>query len=281
MQKVITEQEIERFCAYLKEEEKSRATVEKYRRDLEKLKAYADGKEITKELMISYKNSLWESGKFKVSSMNSFLVAANRFLRFCGWYEAVVHTYRVQKEAFMPKKCSLSKKEYEKLVRKAQKLGKERLGMILQTMCATGIRISELKFITVEGVQAGEAQVNNKGKLRTILIPEKLRKRLLEYIRNNGYETGAVFLTGNGNPVDRSNLWKEIKRLAKAAGVAEEKAFPHNLRHFFAQTFYRMEKDLAKLADLLGHSSIETTRIYVKTTREEYRRELDKMELVF
>lgn len=279
--KVITKQRIEEFCTYLKEEEKSRATVEKYRRDLEKLVVYADGREITKELMISYKAYLLESGEFKVSSINSFLVAANRFLGFCGWYEAAVHIYRVQKESFTAQEQSISKEEYARLVTEAERLGKGRLSMILQTLCATGIRVSELKFITVESVQAGEAQVHNKGKLRTILISGKLKERLLEYIRDNQQETGPVFLSGKGNPVDRSNLWKEIKRLSEAAGVPKEKVFPHNFRHFFAQSFYRMEKDLVKLAALLGHSSIETTRLYVKITKEECQRELDRMGVVF
>ncbi len=281
MKKMITKQGIEEFCTYLKEEEKSRATVEKYRRDLKKLAVYANGREITKELMISYKAYLLENGKFKVSSINSFLVAANRFLGFCGWYEAVVHIYRVQKESFAAQEHSISKKEYARLVTEAERLGKGRLSMILQTLCATGIRVSELKFITVESVQAGEAQVHNKGKLRTILISGKLKERLLEYIRDKHQKTGPVFLSGKGNPVDRSNLWKEIKRLSETAGVPKGKVFPHNFRHFFAQSFYRMEKDLVKLAALLGHNSIETTRLYVKITKEECQRELDRMGVVF
>lgn len=259
MKKVITMKMVEQYQNYLREEEKSQATIEKYTRDLKKLFDYMDGREITKSLMIDYKNSLLSGGEYQVSSINSYLVAANRYFEYLGWYEVRVKTLKIQKEAFCSEKKYLTKQEYKKLVRTAGKQKKRRIAMILQTICATGIRISELSFVTVSAVRKGSMEIRCKGKIRQVLFPTKLQTALLLYVKLEGIDHGVVFRTINGNPVNRSNVWKEMKALCKEAGVEEEKVFPHNLRHLFAQEFYEIKKDIAKLADVLGHSNIETT----------------------
>lgn len=265
---------------YLYEEEKSVATIKKYMCDLRKLKDYAGGRELTKTLIINYKEYLQKGRHYKTSSINSFLTAANGFFRFMEWYELHVKTIRIQKNIFLPKKKDLSKAEYKKLVKAAMRTGRDRLAMIIQTVCATGIRISELADVTVEGVRQGMVEVSCKGKRRIILLPSRLQKILLKYIDKAGIVSGPVFCTSKGNPVDRSNIWKEMRHLSGAAKVGKEKVFPHNLRHLFAKTFYSVEKDISKLADMLGHSSIETTRIYIMTSSDEHRKILDRMELV-
>ena len=274
----ITEELLSQYQKYLYEEEKTTATIKKYICDLRKLSEYASGHEITKELMIGYKEDLRK--KYKLTSINSFLVAANRFFEYAGWYGLRVKTYRIQKEVFVPENRDLSKAEYKRLVKIALQKGKKRLAMILQTVCATGIRISELASFTAESVMSGVVEIYCKGKQRMILLPKKLQKKLLQYLRENKIVSGMVFCTSGGKAVDRSNIWKEMKLLSGEAGIRVEKAYPHNLRHLFAKEFYGTEKDIAKLADVLGHSSIETTSIYVKTTSEEHRKQLDQMELV-
>jgi len=274
----ITEELLLQYRDHLYKEEKAAATIKKYISDLRKLLVYASGREITKELMIEYKSDLQK--QYKLTSINSFLVAANRFFEYSGWYGLRVKTYRIQKEVFVPENRDLSKAEYRQLVRMALQKGKKRLAMMLQTICATGIRISELASFTAESVAGGIVEIYCKGKQRMILLPKKLQKKLLHYIRENEIVSGVIFCTSGGKPIDRSNVWKEMKLLSEEAGVREEKVYPHNLRHLFAKEFYAEGKDIAKLADVLGHSSIETTRIYVKTTSEEHRRQLDRMELV-
>ncbi len=278
MKRMITKEMLLQYQEYLYEEEKTTATIKKYICDLKKLLDYASGKEITKRLMIGYKEDLrkW----YKLTSINSFLVAANRFFEYLGWYDLRVKTYRIQKEVFVPENRDLSRAEYKKLVQAALKKGKKRLAMILQTICATGIRISELSSVTVESVVEGIVEIYCKGKQRLVLLPKKLQRKLLRYIQGNGIVSGAVFCTSGGKAVDRSNVWKEMKLLGEEAEIPEEKVYPHNLRHLFAKEFYAVEKDIAKLADVLGHSSIETTRGYVKTTSIEHQKQLDKMKLV-
>lgn len=278
MKRMITKEMLLQYQEYLYEEEKTTATIKKYICDLKKLLDYASGKEITKRLMIGYKEDLrkW----YKLTSINSFLVAANRFFEYLGWYDLRVKTYRIQKEVFVPENRDLSRAEYKKLVQAALKKGKKRLAMILQTICATGIRISELSSVTVESVMEGIVEIYCKGKQRLVLLPKKLQRKLLRYIQGNGIVSGAVFCTSGGKAVDRSNVWKEMKLLGEEAEVPEEKVYPHNLRHLFAKEFYAVEKDIAKLADVLGHSSIETTRGYVKTTSDEHQKQLDRMKLV-
>ncbi|MCI8769714.1 MAG: tyrosine-type recombinase/integrase [Lachnospiraceae bacterium] len=275
---LITEELLLQYQQYLYEEEKTTATIKKYISDLRKLSEYASGQEITKQLMVGYKENLRK--RYKLTSINSFLVAANRFFEYAGWYGLRVKTFRIQKEVFVPESRDLSKTEYRKMVKMALKKGKKRLAMMLQTICATGIRISELASFTAESVVKGVVEIYCKGKQRVILLSKKLQKKLLSYLKENHIVSGTVFCTSGGKAVDRSNIWKEMKLLSEEAGIPGGKAYPHNLRHLFAKEFYGAEKDIAKLADVLGHSSIETTRIYVKTTSEEHRKQLDQMKLV-
>lgn len=276
----ITSQMVEEFREYLYEEEKSPATASKYICDLNKLSIYAGEEELTKKLVINYKEYLQSNGEYKSGSINSFLVAVNCFFRFMGWEDLRVKTIKVQKKAFMPDNRDLSKEEYKKLVDTAEKNRKIKLAMIIQTLCATGLRISELSSITVKSVNSGIVIVYCKGKERQILIPKALQNKLLYYIHKNGITYGTVFCTKTGKPVDRSNIWREMKSLCEEAGVEPEKVFPHNLRHLFAKIFYSTCKDIAKLADILGHSSIETTRVYIMTTSKEYQKQIDGMGLV-
>ena len=280
MKRIIKEKMLGRYVAYLKKEEKSEATISKYLCDLKKLVAYMDGREVDKERMLSYKDKLLNQDGYKVSSINSFLVAANGFFAFMGWLDLKVKTYRVQQETFCPENKCLSKEEYYRLVKAAKETGKIRLAMILQTICAMGIRVSELGAVTVEAVRNNSVTIYNKGKIRTVFFPDELRKELLYYISRNGIQKGPVFCTASGKAVNRSNIWREMKSLCKKAGVDEDKVFPHNLRHLFATVFYEMKKDIAKLADVLGHSNIETTRLYIKTTGREHRKQLNQMKLV-
>ncbi len=281
MERFITEEILSKYQEYLYEEEKSEATIKKYMRDLGKLLAYAEGKEVTKKLVVGYKEYLRKKKKYKLTSINSFLVAANQLFEYLGWYDLRVKTYRIQKEAFVPESRDLSRDEYKRLVKAALKKGNIRLAMILQTICATGMRVSELANVTLESVAEGVVEIYCKGKQRVILLPGKLRKKLLRYIKENRIEGGVVFRTSGGKAVDRSNVWKEMKILSKEAGVQEGKVYLHNLRHLFAKEFYAVGKDISKLADVLGHTNIETTRGYIKTTSREHQRLLDKMELVF
>lgn len=280
MKRYITEKQLEKYKNYLQEEEKSSATIQKYICDLKKLLVYMGEQEITKKKVIEYKEMLKTKKEYKLSSINSFLVAANRFFEYMGWYELRVKTFRIQREAFIPEDRNLTKEEYKKMVQLANKKGKTRLALILETICATGIRISELTEITVTSVKRGVADIYCKGKARQILMPQMLQKKLLCYIKQQGIKQGVVFRTMNGKPVNRSNIWREMKALGKEIGIQKEKVRPHNLRHLFAKVFYQIEKDIAKLADVLGHSNIETTRIYIKTTSCEHRRQLESMELV-
>ena len=278
--RTVTNKLVEKFREYLYEEEKSNATVSKYICDIKKLKEYANGHELDKKLIVSYKEYLQNKGCYKSGSINSFLVAANCFFQFMGWNDLKIKTIKVQKKAFMPNNMDLSKAEYKKLVAAAEKSGKIQLAMLIQTLCAIGLRVSELAFITVKSVNEGTVNVYCKGKERQILIPKALQIKLLYYIHKNGTKNGVVFCTRSGKPINRSNIWREMKSLCKEAGVEQEKVFPHNLRHLFAKTFYNTCKDIAKLADILGHSSIETTRVYIMTTSREYQKHMDEMDLV-
>jgi len=276
----LTKQLLEEFELYLIEEEKSRATIRKYMCDLRKFWDFAGEREVTKFLAMEYKEYLLKQKNYEVSSVNSFLTVLNCFLDFAGWSDAKVKTCKVQKAGFAAEEKYLTKAEYKRLVQAARQKGNIRLALIFNTICSTGIRISELGYITVESVRKGKAVIHNKGKVRTILIPKELQRDLKLYIEQKKIETGAIFCTGSGKCMDRSNIWREMKALYKEADVDAEKIFPHNLRHLFAQCFYSLKKDIAKLADVLGHSSIETTRIYIRTTCEEHRKQLEMLGLV-
>ena len=274
----LTSREIERFRNYLREEEKSENTIEKYIRDVTAFSAFCDGM-ITKDTVIAYKQNLIDSG-YAVRSNNSMLASINSLFSFLGWYELRVKSLKVQQQVFCPEEKELTKAEYERLCRTAERKQNQRLCLILQTICGTGIRVSELQFITVETVCKGEATVSLKGKTRSIFIVRDLQKKLLRYISEQKITSGAVFITRTGKPISRTNIWREMKGLCEQAGVNPQKVFPHNLRHLFARVFYGIEKDIVKLADILGHSSINTTRIYIISTGDEHRKRMEQMRLI-
>ena len=274
----LTRKEIERFRNYLREEEKSENTLEKYIRDVTAFSAFCDGM-ITKDTVIAYKQNLIDSG-YAVRSINSMLASINSLFSFLGWYELRVKSLKVQQQVFCPEEKEMTKAEYERLCRTAERKQNERLCLILQTICGTGIRVSELQFITVEAVRKGEATVSLKGKTRSIFIVRDLQKKLLRYISEQHIMTGAIFITRTGKPMSRTNIWREMKSLCIEAEVNPEKVFPHNLRHLFARVFYGIETDIAKLADILGHSSINTTRIYIISTGTEHRQRMERMRLI-
>lgn len=279
MQRKIIEKTLDDFKHYLIAEEKSGATIDKYMRDVTAFSKYAGDSEITKELSIGFKQKLIDEG-YAVRSINSMISSINSFFNCFQWYDCRVKNLKYQQEVFCPEEKELSKDEYIRLVRTAGERGNERLSMLMQTICATGIRVSELCYITVENVRKGQAKVMCKGKTRTIMIVKKLQKRLLKYARDRKITSGPIFITNSGKPMSRTNIWKEMKELCKKAKVNSTKVFPHNLRHLFARIFYSMKKDIAQLADVLGHSNINTTRIYIISTGAEHMKQLENMHLI-
>jgi len=278
MKRKLNQEKLRQFEDYLVCEERSDATIEKYLHDMRTFYEFVGDREVVKSIVLDYKNELIST--HAVTSANSMIAAVNVFFRFCGWYDLCVKQYKIQKSAFCPEEKELTKAEYIRLVQASRKKGNERLNLIIQTICGTGIRVSELQYITVEAVKKGEAFVNCKGKNRRIFIVEELRKKLLRYIKERGIQSGAIFITKNGKNISRHNIWRDMKALCKDAGVSSTKVFPHNLRHLFARTFYGIEKDIAKLADILGHTSINTTRIYIITTATEHKRKMENMRLI-
>lgn len=278
MNRMITMQMLVDFANYLRSDEKSGNTIDKYMRDIKGFWVFAKEQDVSKALTLGYKATLAE--KYEITSANSMIAALNAFLRFAGWADCCIKQFKMQKEAFCSEEKELTKAEYIRLVNTAKQKGNERLNLILQTICGTGIRISELQYVTVEAVNRGEAVVSCKNKTRRIFIVRELRKKLLRYIREKGITTGSIFVTRSGKPMSRCNIWREMKALCQQAGVSSDKVFPHNLRHLFARTFYSVEKDIAKLADILGHSSINTTRIYIITTGAEHRRRMENLRLI-
>ena len=274
---IITKHSICEFGKYLRCEEKSTATQEKYLRDIQAFCKYTDGNEITKERVVEWKKYLLEAG-YAVRSVNSMLASVNGLLAFLGLSDCKVKNVRMQRQTYCTEDKELTKAEYLRLLQASKK--NEQLNLVLQTICGTGIRVSELQFFTVEAVQYGEITVDCKNKTRTILVPGKLKNLLLNYAKRYNITVGAIFVTRTGKPLDRSNIWSAMKKLCEAAGVKPSKVFPHNLRKLFARTFYGIEKDIAKLADILGHSSINTTRIYIMTTGFEHRRKIERLGLV-
>ena len=265
------------FREYLIREEKSTATIEKYLRDTNGFLEYAADREITKELAVAYKAELHKKN-YAIRSINSMLASINSLLDFLEWTDCKVKTLRCQRHTYFAEEKELTKSEYLLLLEASQK--NEQLNLVIQTICGTGIRVSELRYFTVESVNRGEITVQCKSKTRTILVPGKLKKLLLNYAKHCRIQSGTIFVTKNGKPMDRSNIWAQMKRLCTEAGVNPTKVFPHNLRKLFARTFYSIEKDIAKLADILGHSSINTTRIYIMTTGTEHRRKIERLGLV-
>lgn len=277
-EEIIREIGISRYEAAMREDEKSRATIEKYLHHVRQFTAFCAGRKIDKEIMRKYKEKLGES--YAPSSANTALAAVNGYLRFCGLGRCCVRHFKVQRKVYCPEEKELNREEYIRLVDAARRKGRGRLAMLIQVVCSTGIRISELKYITVEAVRQGETCVSCKGKMRTVFLTHALREQMREYISQRGIETGPVFITRTGKPVDRTNIWREMKALCTEAAVSPGKVFPHSLRHLFARCFYAIDRDIAKLADILGHSSINTTRIYIATTGEEHRRRMEAMHLV-
>lgn len=276
---IITRDAVQNFKQYLWEEEKSENAIEKYIRDVRTFMTFAGGGEIRKDIVIAYKDKLL-SENYTARSINSMLASLNSLFMFLGWSDCRAKSIKLQRQVYCSKERELTKAEYTKLVNTAKKKGNERLNLILQTICGMGIRVSELQYITVEAVRNGEAVVSLKGKTRTVFIVKDLRKKLLRYAAEQGIKSGLVFITRTGNMINRTNIWREMKNLCEQAGVNPQKVFPHNLRHLFARTFYGIEKDIAKLADILGHSSINTTRIYIISTGAEHRRRMEKMRLI-
>lgn len=274
----LSSERIDRYAAYLREQERADHTVEKYVRSLRALGRWLDGRELTKAALVEWKGALSEI--YAPASVNSMLAAVNSFLTFMDWRELAVRPLRIQRAIFRDEGRELTRKEYARLVAAAQREGCERLGLVMQTICATGIRVSELRFITVQAVRTGRAEVSCKGKRRVVFLPEKLRRALGRYLAKQPYTAGAVFVTRTGRPLDRSNIWREMKQLCRRAGVEPGKVFPHNLRHLFARTYYTREKDLSRLADLLGHTSVATTRIYTAESGEVHARQLERLDLV-
>ena len=276
-ERIINQRQIQQFSQYLAQEEKSAATVEKYLRDVQSFHRFADGRPVNKELVIAYKKQCMEQG-YAVRSINSMLDSINSFLGFLGWLDCKVKSIRLQRQVYSTEEKELTKEEYLRLLEASR--GKEQLNLVLQTICGTGIRVSELRYFTLETVRTGTVTVNCKSKTRTILVPGKLRKLLLDFAKRNSISGGVIFRGKNGQPLDRSSIWRQMKQLCRQARVSASKVFPHNLRKLFARTFYGIEKDIAKLADILGHSSINTTRIYIMTTGAEHRLKIDRLGLV-
>ena len=270
---------LEQFKQHLISGEKSAATVEKYLRDAAAFLSFVQDAEITKELTIDYKQKLIDA-RYAVRSINSMLASINSLFSFLGWYDCKVKAIRLQHQIFCSEDKELTRTEYVRLIHAAKQKKNDRLNLIIQTICGTGIRVSELRFITVDAVRRGEATVNCKGKIRTVFLVKELKKKLLQYAKEKHITTGSIFVTRSGNPVSRTSIWREMKALCKDADVNPAKVFPHNLRHLFARTFYEIEKDIAKLADILGHSSINTTRIYIISTGNEHQKRMEKMKLV-
>lgn len=275
---VINEKCIQEYQIYLKEQERSSATIQKYAHDLYALLKFSGEGTLTKSILIDWKQVLIE--KYAPASVNTKLAAVNGFLQFKGYHGLMLKPLRIQKSLFLEEEKELTREEYVRLVRAAQGKENERLSLVIQTICATGIRVSELRFITVEAVQRGRAEISNKGKLRIVFLPDQLRKLLKKYVRNQKKTAGAVFTTRTGKPLDRSNIWRDMKKICADARVSEKKVFPHNLRHLFARTFYTMEKDLSRLADILGHTNLSTTRIYTAESGMVHARQMGRMKLI-
>ncbi len=275
---ILNQSLVKSFKRHLYEEEKSSVTIDNYTRHVREFIVFAGEVPLTKDLTVEYKHILIKSGRYETGSINTILASLNSFCRYLGCYDCTVKILRMQKKTYRDEEKELTKSEYLRLLDAAN--DQPRLKLIVETICATGIRVSELKYFTVEAIKSSEIVVSCKNKTRTILVPGKLKNKLLKYIKTNGIKSGVIFRTSRGNPVNRSNIWLSMKKLCNIAGVNPSKVFPHNLRRLFARTFYGIERDIVKLADILGHSSINTTRIYIMTTYTEHLRRIERMGLV-
>ena len=274
---LITNELLLAFSEYLQSNERAPGTIEKYLRDVSAFRIWLGNRSVTKELTAEWKERLLENNHAPVT-VNSMLAAVNSFFRFAGWEDCQVKFLKLQRRLFRDAGRELSRAEYERLVETAANLSRPRLALLMEAICGTGVRVSEVRYLTVEAVQAGRADISLKGKIRTILIPNKLCRKLLKYARK--ITSGEIFLTRSGKGMSRRQIWAEMKSLCERAGVEPSKVFPHNLRHVFAAAFYKSCKDIVRLADVLGHSSVETTRIYLLTTGVEHAQMLERLGLV-
>ncbi len=274
----ITNELIQTFKMHLINEEKSVATIEKYIHDILVFMVWLSGTEVSKTVVLQYKNELEE--KYAIASVNTVIAALNSFFVFNEWYDCKVKSLRVQKSIFANKDKELSVEEYDRLLAVAKRKSNQRLYYLMQTIVASGIRVSELKFITVEAVKKRQADIKCKGKRRVVILTDELCAFLREYIRENDIKSGSVFVTKTGKPLDRSNIWSDLKKLCEEAGVSKDKVFPHNLRHLFARTYYSLQKDIVRLADILGHSNVNTTRIYTMESGDTHRKQLQELGLL-
>ncbi len=274
----ITQEMMENFKIFLINEEKAQATISKYLHDIVDLQIWLTDQDLSKTKVLAYKSYLCEH--YAPASVNAALSSLNSFFNFMEWFDLRVKNLKIQKQIFASADKELTKAEYDRLLQAAKQKKNERLFFLMQTICSTGIRVSEVPYITVEAVKCGMAEIHCKGKHRQVFLPMQLCQILKQYIKEQKIKSGAVFVTKNGNPLDRSNIWSDMKKLCKAANVSEKKVFPHNLRHLFARTFYSLQKDIVRLADILGHSSVNTTRIYTMETGEIHRRQIQKLGLL-
>lgn len=274
----ITKEILAKYRRHLEDEEKSEATIEKYMRDIGHFVKWVGKSKVTKKKVLEYKDSLIKSAS--PASVNSYISSLNSLFVFCGRFDLKVRAVKIQQQVFAKRERELTKAEYSRLLSAAESRGNRRLLLVMQTICSTGIRVSELRYITVESICNERAEINCKGKIRCVILPRKLCKTLLKYIKEEKIQSGSVFVSKNGKPLDRSNIWSDMKKLCKSAGVLREKVFPHNLRHLFARTYYSMQKDIVRLADILGHSSVNTTRIYTMESGDIHRRQIQKLGLL-
>ena len=277
-EKIITNELINNFKIYLYEGERSDNTIEKYMRDIRFFREWLQGRNIDKSVVIEYKKELCK--RYAVKSVNSMLSSINTFFAFMGWYDLKVKTLKIQRRIFADKSKELSKVEYERLLIAAKNKKNERLYYLMQTIASTGLRVSEIKYVTCEAVRQGQAVIDCKGKIRQIFLPKKLCQMLKTYIKSRNIKSGSVFITRSGKPLDRCAIWKMLKGLCESIGVSKDKVFPHNFRHLFARTFYSLQKDIVRLADILGHSSVETTRLYTMESGTEHIKQLQKLGLL-
>ena len=276
----LTNEQILAFSTALFQAERSQATVEKYLRSVRAFSLFLDGQPVTKDIVLAWKKHLQREENYSPSTVNASLAALNNLFNFLGWTDCRTHYLKIQRRLFRETGRELDRADYEKLIAAALGLGRERIALVMETICAAGIRVSEVRYITTEAVREGRTEIALKGKIRTILLPGKLCRKLEKYARQKKITSGELFLTRSGRPMSRKQIWAEMKGVCRAAGVAPSKVFPHNLRHLFARCFYRVSRDVAKLADVLGHSSIETTRIYLISTGAEHARTLDQLRLI-
>ncbi len=276
---IVTIADIERFAQYLKEMEYAKGSMEQYLRDVRAFAAWTEGEPVTKDALVRWKEHLQGKG-YQAGTVNGKLASLNAFFKFAGWEGLHLRYLKVQRRLFRSAERELDRSEYARLIETAERAGKRRLALLMETICATGIRVSEARHITAEAVRRGRADIRCKGKIRTILLPEKLCRKLQRYAKKEKISSGEIFVTRTGRGLTRRQIWAEMKSLCAEAGVALSKVYPHNLRHLFARTFYRIYKDVVRLADVLGHSSVDTTRIYLVSTGAELACQIERLGLV-